>query len=69
MAKAPVALETQADEVEKAYFAVFAINPHFTLGLWLLDPSKLPEGHEAFMRSGDEVDVQMARTVIKMLDA
>lgn len=69
MAKAPVAQEAQADEAEKAYFAVFAINPHFTLGLWSLDPDKLPEGHEAFLRPADEGEIAMARHVIKTLDA
>lgn len=64
MAKAPV-----TPEAEKAHFAVFGINEHFTLGLWLLDPSKLPEGHEAFMRPAGEADVAMARHVIKTLDA
>lgn len=64
MAKAPV-----TPDAEKAHFAVFAINEHFTLGLWSLDPSKLPEGHEAFMRPADEADVSMARSLIKTLDA
>lgn len=69
MAKAPVTNEAPAAEAPKTHFAVFGINEHFTLGLWALDASQLPEGHEAFMRPASEAEVAMARHIIKTLDA
>lgn len=69
MAKAPVAQEVTPLDSVRACYAVFGINEHLTLGLWSLDPDKLPEGHEAFMRRANDDEIAMARHLIKTLDA
>lgn len=65
MARTPVAA-SEAPEA-KAHYAVFGINEHFTLGLWELAPSALPEGFEAFMREATEAEISMARGLVKSL--
>jgi hypothetical protein len=68
MAKPPVALDTQPEKVERARYAVFGLNSHFSIGLWELDAADLPVGHEAFMRPATEADISMARSLVKTLD-
>lgn len=68
MARTPVAASEATEATEaKTHYAVFGINEHFTLGLWALAPSALPEGHEAFMREATESEIAMARHLVKSL--
>lgn len=59
------ASSSEAAPAQLNTYAVFQINPHFSLGLWALDPATLPDGHETFLRPATEADLQMARHVIK----